>query len=254
MLNIEDSTLCAGGLIFYDQEGVYLIKEKYNKDDKLCDPGGKYYYADCSIVNTISREFCEETYFTFEMSPWILSRLLECPSTECVYTCTNGRRDPTYLCILVNIAEYKSLVKTLSPDAPNARELFLKNRETAISRNPATEPKYYSSYDFVHLKFSETREQFYTFHYRLKQIFLNSTNWNISNNDDKSDATIPNIIRTRPTAERKNGAVERGSGTENIVPSRDVSGNGGRGVKTKETQVYDRENVTGRNSRDSNSG
>jgi hypothetical protein len=161
--------LHAGGLLLYDSSGLWLIKEYYKDNYKFIDPGGKYTYQDCDIINTICREFCEETYFILPVNPLHLKKLLETKNTELVYVCPDLNNNPTYACLLVN-------VDTLNmPDSfTKVEEKFLENRRKAMRHNPDVPTQYYASFELCYIPYSEINQKFHLFHFRLRQIIANS--------------------------------------------------------------------------------
>lgn len=173
----DDKLFHAGGLILYDSNGVWLIKEYYKETYKLIDPGGKYCYQDCTIFNTILREFHEETYFSIPLYATTLQRLIDSNKANFVYVCPDVNCKPTYACLLVdltNLGIYESPNITYASIFEKAATCFLENRNLALKSNPDVPQHYYSSFELVYVPYSDFNANFPTFHFRLKQIFLHS--------------------------------------------------------------------------------
>lgn len=157
----------AGGLLFFDDVGIWVIKEYYRNSYKFIDPGGKYSFQDCDILHTILREFNEETYFILDhFAVHDLKKMLSEDKAEMIYVCPDSNNNPTYACLIANIND-------LNIDF-DLREKFFKNRNETLSNNPLVPSEYYTSFDLCRLSYSELKANLVQFHYRLKQILIGS--------------------------------------------------------------------------------
>ena len=153
--------LTAGGLLPYDDKGIWVIGEKKTKCGEIewTDPGGKYKFEDCDIYTTISREFSEELYHSSSISR---ECILNIKNTN-TPTYVNGHKGtPVYVCYIVHTNELKKYQVEL--DA----ELFLRYREKTLSGNPSVPTEYYSSVELRHILFTEIENV--NLSYRLKRI------------------------------------------------------------------------------------
>ena len=158
--------LHAGGLLFYDDEGIWVIKEFYKDSYRFSDPGGKYKYEDCNIFATIAREFSEETYFSEPFTYTDLLKVIENKKCELVFVCPDKSRNPTYLCILINLEDVKPF--KLNTESV---ERFVLLRNKALSENPRVPERYYSSFELKHLKYEDIPRFSSYFSFRLKHVF-----------------------------------------------------------------------------------
>jgi hypothetical protein len=158
----------AGGLLLYDKTGIWVIKEYYRNTHKLIDPGGKYVFQDCDIINTIWREFSEETYFIIDLSPTTLRRMISEKKAEMIYVCPDINNNPTYACLLVDISGLNI------PPVEELSKKFNDFRNKALINNPLVPRNYYTSFELCYIPYDELHKEACQFHYRLKQISLNS--------------------------------------------------------------------------------
>uniref|UniRef100_A0A6C0JTX7 Nudix hydrolase domain-containing protein n=1 Tax=viral metagenome TaxID=1070528 RepID=A0A6C0JTX7_9ZZZZ len=154
--------LYAGGVLFYDQNGIWIIKEYFRDNYRFSDIGGKYSFEDCNIYSTISREFCEETYYSFPFTYFKLIELLRDNKCEEVYICSDSQNNPTYLSLLIDV---KDINFELS-----AQE-FNMSRNKVINENPKIPVRHYSSFELFYLKFEDVEKYKIFFNFRLKQLF-----------------------------------------------------------------------------------
>ncbi len=147
----------AGGILLYDEENIWVIKEMINGCCLLNDPGGKYNIEDGDIYATIFREFNEETYNTFTITR---QQIIE--GTP-VYVCLSKKFTPTYLCMFCKIDSSMNLENDIK-----------ENRKKVLLQNPDVPESWYSSVDFVKIPFSEIFQNFKVMSYRLKQIVTRS--------------------------------------------------------------------------------
>ena len=158
--------LTAGGLLPYDDEGIWVIGEKKTKDGDIewTDPGGKYKFEDCDIYTTITREFSEELYHSSTISRDCIMNIKENNTP----TYVNGHQNkPVYVCYIVHTSELKQHGVKLDKD------LFLKNRYQTLIGNPDVPPEYYSSVELKHISFSDIKNE--NLSYRLRRILKYGT-------------------------------------------------------------------------------
>ncbi len=156
--------LSAGGLTVYDDNGFWVVKERGMKPEEwmYSDCGGRYEFADCDIVNTIVREFQEETYYAFPFSV----RDLEGVKIRREYIIRDQETgNPTYLAMLVH-ADDVPFIK-MDPKA------FESKRQKCLESNEHNVSAYFPSFELVFLPFKEVQEvHFKHFGYRLRQIYF----------------------------------------------------------------------------------
>ena len=180
--------LTAGGLLPYDDRGVWVIGEQKTRDGEIewTDPGGKYKFEDCDIYTTISREFSEELYHSSSISRECILNIKKTNTP----TYVNGHRGtPVYICYIVHTDELKKYQVKLDPD------LFLRYRQKTLSGNPNVPPEYYSSVKLKHILFSEIGNV--NLSYRLKRILRYGTLSNkLPSNISLSRSTSPDTEET----------------------------------------------------------
>lgn len=139
--------LTAGGILPYDDSGIWVVGEmKKNGDIEYTDPGGKYKFEDCDIYTTCSREFGEELYQSSTISR---EAVINIASThQPVYV--NGHRNcPVYICYVVHVDTLKNYGVDLSCS------LFDAARQQTIISNPDVPKEYYNSVVLKHIIFSD---------------------------------------------------------------------------------------------------
>lgn len=133
--SITGHSLSAGGILFYDDTGIWVVGEKDHGEIVYSDIGGKYEYEDGNIWTTIRRELYEETYGCCEIvSQDIISLSQKYPP---VYV--NGHKKlPVYACLVVPITETLSFPNfTLDP------EIFTERRSKTLIENSDVPVDYY---------------------------------------------------------------------------------------------------------------
>jgi hypothetical protein len=147
----------AGGILFFDSVGIWVLKEKagglHSHSFYLSDPGGKYDYRDCSIINTISREFNEETFFAFN----ITSDLVDDHFDDAVAVC-----DESYLCVLAPLNKPFDLSK------------FNTSMNKTFKENKLVPREFYSTLDFFRLSYENIATNYNKMCPRLKQVIQKS--------------------------------------------------------------------------------
>ncbi len=157
-LDNQGRMLTAGGLLPYDEDGIWAIGE-INKDDVLfTDMGGKYQFEDGSIYQTIAREAYEETYGMLELTRSVVESYYS--KYPVVYV--NGHKNkPVYSCVVVPIG-------VLNVDLNN--DIFTAKRLAVIKSNPDVPPGYYNSVCIRHLSFAEINSAKHQLSYRLRRV------------------------------------------------------------------------------------
>ena len=160
--------ICAGGLLFYDDNGIWVLKEKKPFEISLTDPGGKYQFEDTNINACIIREFNEETYYSYSdlihyhLVEELISKNL---INEIIFSSKNGW---WYKCILIH-TKHISNVKNFAFD----NKKFFINRLNSIEHNKMY--NFYISIEYTLLKFTEITNMWNELSERLKSILLEST-------------------------------------------------------------------------------
>lgn len=159
----EGRRLNAGGLIFYDDEGVWVIGEDTSKGIVYTDIGGKYSPDDGDIYQTIIREVMEESYYSIELNRGQLFEMIEkIGSTGKTYMYDNMGK-PMYICFAINMDVAKEAGVSLS--VPN----FEKGRRYVFSHNKDYE-EMYRVLELRYITFEEMNMGLAPCSYRLKTI------------------------------------------------------------------------------------
>jgi len=169
-------TLTAGGILFYDDQGVWVIGEKDKNGIMYTDIGGRYAFEDGNIWVTIRRELYEETYGICEM----LTRDVMALSKKFSPIYVNGHNGtPVYACLTIPISEMNASIAngtfTLDP------VLFDIRRIQTIKENPDVPVDYYSPCILTKLTYGELSDPKYRLSYRLKRIlkYSNALSWRL---------------------------------------------------------------------------
>jgi len=105
-LDENKEQITAGGVLFYNSEGIWVISEKCRKkgEDTIeyTDIGGRYHYDDIDIYQTISRELNEETYFSIEYKRSELIEIIQKNKNAFIYVNGGKFNKPTYKCYLIH--------------------------------------------------------------------------------------------------------------------------------------------------------
>lgn len=164
----EGFELTAGGILPYDETGIWVVAETRKKSKEYTDLGGKYRFEDCDIYATIAREFSEELFFTAELRRSDVLKIANTFERVFVY---GHDRNPVYMCYLVP-SDY--LKKEFGVDLVNATEEFPRARKDTLRSNPHVPPLYFSSLEFCHLNFEELKKESTPLSYRLRRIIRHS--------------------------------------------------------------------------------
>lgn len=156
-------SLTAGGLLPFDDKGVWLIGETKKGEDKLewTDIGGKYAYEDCDIYKTIARELGEELYHSSEL----LRRDVFDFSKRYEPVYINGHRGlPVYVCYPIPLFELvaKGCIFNI--------KLFHENRLQAMRSNPQVPDYCYPVVEFRYFTFDNLPKKL---SFRLRRILKN---------------------------------------------------------------------------------
>ena len=159
-----NNVLTAGGILFYDDSGVWVIGEKDKNGIVYTDIGGKYTYEDGNIWATIARELREETYGLCEIFVReIISLAKRYPP---VYVNGHDNR-PVYVCLVVPLRALNLFSREYFVLDPN---LFAVQRKKTLDENPDVPVDFYSPCILTKLSYEELRNPLFRLSYRLKRI------------------------------------------------------------------------------------
>lgn len=145
----EGRELTAGGILPYDDTGIWVIGEKNRDEVVYTDIGGKYQYQDCDIYKTIAREFGEELYHSSDLTREQVMKIKE--TSYPVYI--NGHHNkPVYVCYMVHTDVLSEYGLTLNSTK------FSQARRDAVAQNPTVPEHYYNSILLRHMKYAEVAE------------------------------------------------------------------------------------------------
>ncbi len=130
----DGMNMTAGGILPYDDTGVWLLEEKTRSGTEWSDPGGKYRYEDCDIYVTISREFMEELFYSVSLSR---ENVITIDKTHNPIYVSGHDRKPVYQCYVVHTDELKKYGVDINIDA------FMAYKKRAIRKNPYVRVDYY---------------------------------------------------------------------------------------------------------------
>lgn len=155
--------LTAGGILFYDDDGIWVIGEMEKGTTVYTDMGGKYEFEDCSIYGTITRELREETYDMCEITVKQLKALAK--SSVPVYV--NGHHgQPVYICYPVHLRTLSEVGVEIKFDDSE----FKRSRLETIFTNPTIPPHFYNSIEIRHIKFEDIENEKFPLSFRLQRI------------------------------------------------------------------------------------
>jgi hypothetical protein len=154
--------LTAGGILFYDDLGVWVIGEKDKNGIVYTDIGGRYTYEDGNIWTTIRRELYEETYGTCEMFTSDIVTFSQRYGN--IYV--NGHNNvPTYVCLVVPVADLRFDAHfRLDP------RTFEDRRITTLRENPDVPVNYYCPCLLAKLSYEDLSDPVFRLSHRLKRI------------------------------------------------------------------------------------
>ena len=176
-------SFAAGGILFYDDEGVWTVGEMEKGEVVYTDIGGKYTFEDGNIYATISRELREETYGVCEIFAKDIEEL--CQTYPPVYI--NGNHAvPVYLCLVLPIPEQtqkltllhapKRPVPVQAPEPKLERVdldplLFEQERQKTLRDNPFVPEDFYRTMSLTKIPFDKLASS--RLSYRLRRIITN---------------------------------------------------------------------------------
>ncbi len=137
--------LSAGGILPYDDDGVWVIGEKVRDEIIYTDIGGKYQYQDGDIYKTVAREFGEELYHSSNITR---EQVIDISNISGPMYVNGHKNKPVYVCYIVPYSVMKSMRITLNPT------LFLKNRVEVLRGNPHVPPDKYDSVTLRYIDFN----------------------------------------------------------------------------------------------------
>lgn len=176
--------LTAGGILPYDDNGMWAIVEKKKSNLELSDMGGKYHFEDGDIYFTIAREFCEELYHSVDVTRKNILDLTE-KGEFCYILGYNAI--PVYGVLVIHTDELEKLGIRLCP------ELFSLQRKKIIAQNPHVPDEYYSSVELKHIPFADLKEYYEKkpcyISNRLSRIIKNSLIYEKMKNAKKQDVS-----------------------------------------------------------------
>jgi len=141
--------LSAGGILPYDEDGIWVIGEKIKDEIIYTDIGGKYQYQDGDIYKTVAREFGEELYHSSDMTR---EQVIEISNTSGPMYVNGHENVPVYICYIVPYNVMQSMGIALDP------ALFLKHRTDVLRGNPGVPREKYESVVLVHINFDRLVE------------------------------------------------------------------------------------------------
>ena len=156
----------AAGILFYDDEGIWVIGETEKNGIVYNDIGGKYMFEDGNIWTTIRRELTEETYGLCDM----LVREIEELAKKYPPVAINGHDSiPTYMCLVVPLSDIPKDRLNLDPAA------FTRRRDITLQENPDIPSHYYSPVLLTKLRYDDIRNKIKDVGFRLKRVLSMSS-------------------------------------------------------------------------------
>lgn len=169
--------LTAGGILFYDDNGLYLISEDKRAQGRnvleFTDFGGRYSRDDGDIYQTIVRELAEESYLSICITRQTLLMMLYVddkftefnPNASSAYV-HGHNREPVYVCYLVHASHAAEFGVSLNSD------VFQDGREYTLAHNPDA-GDYYKISGLHHISYEKLPEV--RLSHRLKRIIRYSS-------------------------------------------------------------------------------
>lgn len=155
--------LTAGGILFFDDKGIWVVGERNKLGVVYTDIGGKYNFEDGTIFATIARELGEETYHSCSVSTQQIEKVAE----VFPFVYVNGHQNlPVYACLVVPVTFINGVV--LDP------KIFEERRQKIFSQNPFVQKEKYASLCLKYLTFEEIRKENPNLSFRLKRILRSS--------------------------------------------------------------------------------
>jgi|694.fasta_scaffold30908_2 hypothetical protein len=141
--------LTAGGVLPYDDNGIWVICEKKKSAYEYSDMGGKYHFEDGDIYCTMAREFCEELYHSVSLSR---KDIIELSKTNEINYVHGYNSVPVYASLIVHTNDLEKIGVKMSP------ELFLTRRKQVLAQNPHVPEEYYSSVELLYIEFKDIQK------------------------------------------------------------------------------------------------
>jgi hypothetical protein len=153
-----------GGILFFDDVGIWTVGEMQGGTIEYTDPGGRYNYNDCNIWGTIRRELWEETYGMCDLTTSQIESFTSGTDQPIVYV--NGHTDqPVYLCIVARLPKNMVL----------REDEFIRRRDITVGQNPDTPPKNYKTLCIKRIRYTEISNGTVNLSRRLRLILKNTT-------------------------------------------------------------------------------
>jgi hypothetical protein len=140
----DGNEYAAGGIVFYDEEGLWVVAEVSRMGLEYTDIGGKYVFEDCNVWEAIRRELYEETYGTIDVTTSTIRA-----ASETSVKMMDGKGNPHYICIVAPT----SILGTQLPD-PDAFDVA---RMQVLKENPHVAITQYKQVKLVKLPFDKLR-------------------------------------------------------------------------------------------------
>lgn len=198
--------LSAGGILPYDEHGIWVIEESRNEGPlEWNDIGGKYEPEDGDIFTTIAREFCEELYNSTDgcLTRNILKRLVK--SGVCKTSYVNGyRKQPVYVAYCIHVSILRALNIKLNPTK------FQKRRNKILKQNPHVPEVYYGAITLRYIPFDDLPSESNHMSYRLRKVmepivpakYIDYISFP-KEKQKKNDANLPNMKHLHLREEQK---------------------------------------------------
>jgi hypothetical protein len=162
----EGRLLSAGGLLPYDDNGIWVIEERRNGGPlEWNDIGGKYEPEDGDIFTTIAREFCEELYNSTGgcLTRNVLKRWVKGKMCKVAYV--NGyKKQPVYVAYCVSVSVLKTIDIKMNP------EKFQRRRTKVVKQNPHVPEAYYGAMTLRYIPFTSFHEEIGRMSFRLRKV------------------------------------------------------------------------------------
>jgi hypothetical protein len=167
--------LSAGGILFYDETGIWVIGEKTKSGIEYSDFGGSYNRDDGDIYQTISRELTEESYLSIDITrrqlmDMVLSKLGQPRISRGVYKTyvNNHANEPTYICFIVPVWHAEQYGIQIS------QTKFIEGYNYIINHN-ADNSDYYRIAELRHLPYHDLIDNFTSLSFRLRKILKHTS-------------------------------------------------------------------------------
>lgn len=137
-MSVDASKLaCAGGILFYDDNGFWVVTELRGLEVQYTDMGGRYCKDDIDVKGTIRREMYEESYGILDCTISDIKNMFrDCPSV--ILHSKEDYSRIVYVCLCVHSQNLSFLLteKGYPATISNLKALYDKGRKEAIFKNP----------------------------------------------------------------------------------------------------------------------